>query len=70
MKSDLLKIKIAIVDDHPLVIEGLKSLLRPYEDLKVVGSFNSGEEIFGFLGKLLRVDIVLLDINLPDINGD
>ena len=68
MRSDLLKIKVAIVDDHPLVIEGLKSLLRPYDQLKVVGSFNSGKEILAFL-KNAKADIVLLDINLPDTNG-
>ena len=68
MKPDILKIKVAIVDDHPLVIEGLKSLLRSYDHIKVAGSFNSGEAILEFLEKT-EVDIVLLDINLPDVSG-
>lgn len=68
MKSDILKIKVAIVDDHPLVIEGLKSLLRSYAQIKVVGSFSSAKGVLDFL-ETSTVDIVLLDINLPDMNG-
>lgn len=68
MKSDILKIKLAIVDDHPLVIEGLKSLVKSYEYIRVVGSFASGQGILDFL-EHSKVDIVLLDINLPDMNG-
>lgn len=68
MKPDRLKIKVTIVDDHPLVIEGLRSLLKPYDHIKVIGSFDSGKGILEFL-KENSVDIVLLDINLPDING-
>ena len=68
MKPDILKIKVTIVDDHPLVIEGLKSLLKPYEHLKIVGSFGSGQGILDFLENH-QVDIVLLDIHLPDMSG-
>ena len=68
MRPDILKIKVVIVDDHQLVIEGLKSLLRPYEHIKVVASFSSGKGILEFLEKA-TVDIVLLDIKLPDMSG-
>jgi len=68
MVLSTLKIKVLIVDDHPLVIEGLKSLLREKFDIKVVSSCVNGEEALTFL-KNAVVDIVLLDINLPDMNG-
>ncbi|MEM6893206.1 MAG: response regulator transcription factor [Bacteroidota bacterium] len=68
MALSTLKIRVAIVDDHPLVVEGLKSLLRGKADIKVVYSCERGEDLLQYL-KSSDVDIVLLDINLPDING-
>lgn len=68
MALGTLKIKVMIVDDHPLVIEGLKSLLRDKADIKVINSATNGKEALDFLKKA-DVDIVLLDINLPDMNG-
>ncbi|WP_246865790.1 response regulator [Croceivirga thetidis] len=63
-----MKIKVLIVDDHPLVIEGLKSLLRGNQDIKVVESCNDGYHALQYLQNNF-VDIVLLDINLPDTSG-
>lgn len=68
MTVDTAKIKVIIVDDHPLVIEGLKSLLQSFKVIKVVGSFKLGHKALEFLKNEI-VDVVLLDINLPDING-
>jgi DNA-binding NarL/FixJ family response regulator len=63
------KIEIVIVDDHPMVIEGLKALLSNYNDtLTVTHTFTSGKEAYEYLsGGGDRV--VLMDINLPDISG-
>lgn len=58
---------IAIVDDHPIVIEGLKNLLTTETNHKII-SFTTGEQFMKYL-KTGEVDIVLLDIVLPDING-
>jgi len=68
MALSTIKIKVLIVDDHPLVIEGLKSLLSVNRDIKVLESCNNGKEALDFLEEN-QVDIVLLDINLPDMNG-
>jgi DNA-binding NarL/FixJ family response regulator len=68
MALSTIKIKVLIVDDHPLVIEGLKSLLRSNKDIQVVESCNDGKQAIEFLGNNM-VDIVLLDINLPDMSG-
>lgn len=59
---------IALVDDHPIVMEGLTKVLSARENLEVVGQFTRGEELLSFL-KETAVNIVLLDIALPDISG-
>jgi len=61
-------ITIAIVDDHPIVLEGLQKLLSDREHILVTGAFTSGGAFISFI-KTTPVDIVLLDITLPDVNG-
>jgi len=63
------KTKIAIVDDHPIVIEGLRKLLADYHSIiELSESFTNGSDFISFL-KNTTIDLVLLDITLPDING-
>ncbi|MEO6284736.1 MAG: response regulator transcription factor [Dyadobacter sp.] len=63
-----MSVKILIVDDHPMVLEGLKSLLADSEGLAVVGTASNAIDAIAFL-KNNEVDIAFLDINLPDISG-
>lgn len=58
---------IMIVDDHQLFLEGLKYLLEAYK-VNVVGSARSGKEAVT-KARVLRPDIILMDIMMPDING-
>ncbi|RKO72899.1 DNA-binding response regulator [Sphingobacterium puteale] len=61
-------IKIAITDDHPLLLEGLKNIINTHEDFEVVGMYASAVD----LSKNIASDaplVLLLDINLPDANG-
>lgn len=60
---------VVIVDDHPIVIEGLSALLQADEALQVVATFTAGQAFLSFLPGAGFIDIVLLDITLPDING-
>jgi DNA-binding NarL/FixJ family response regulator len=60
--------KAVIVDDHPLVIEGLKNLLSTIENISIKATFNKGNSLFGF-NDLSSIDILFLDVFLPDING-
>jgi DNA-binding NarL/FixJ family response regulator len=62
------KLFTAIVDDHPIVIEGLKTLLQHEENLQVIGGFCNGNDLLSYL-RINRVDLILLDITLPDISG-
>lgn len=62
------KINIVIVDDHPIVIEGLRMMLNSQPVFNVSGSFASGRETINCIQSEM-VDIVLLDITLPDANG-
>lgn len=62
------KIKIIIVDDHSLIREGLKQLLELDGDIKVVGEAGNGEECLKMLDTV-QADVVLLDINMPVMNG-
>ncbi|MDR0793191.1 MAG: response regulator transcription factor [Chitinophagaceae bacterium] len=61
-------INVAIVDDHPIVLEGLKNILSNREDIRVTGYFNTGNAALHSY-TLLNTNVLLLDINLPDING-
>ena len=62
------KIKVLVVDDHPVVREGIRSLLSSYKDIEVIGE---GENGFGTLERIeeLRPDVVLLDLKLPGADG-
>ena len=62
------KISIAIVDDHPIVLQGFRSLLENNPLYAIAGCFTTGNEFMNFLQEN-TVDIVLLDITLPDGNG-
>ncbi|MCJ7936076.1 MAG: response regulator transcription factor [Chryseobacterium sp.] len=61
-------IKVAITDDHPLLLEGLKNILGNSDTIDVVACFKSVSEMNAGLAKH-AVDILLLDINLADINS-
>lgn len=63
-----MKHKIYILDDHPIVIEGLKKVIEPQEDMQVVGSSEDANAALQQLAKL-KPDIVVLDITLKDRSG-
>lgn len=61
-------IKVLIVDDHKMVIEGMKLLLQNHSEIKVIGTALTGFEGIEKLEEL-HPDVVLLDINMPEMNG-
>ena len=60
--------KIAVTDDHQMVLQGIQTMLSETKEIKIVGLYNSGEETLSGIVKD-QPDILLLDINLPDTNG-
>jgi len=64
-----MKIKIAIADDHPLVINGLHHILGNCTDMEVIGSYPSGKELLADL-LVRQPDVLLLDISMPGQTGD
>jgi len=61
-------IKIFIVDDHEIIREGLKKILKEELDLKVVGEAQNGDEVLAKIEDV-ECDIILLDMNMPGRNG-
>lgn len=62
------KIKLLIVDDHRILVEGLNKLFDNSDTVDVIGVAYSGKECRIALRKELP-DVILLDINLPDVSG-
>ncbi len=61
-------VKVAIVDDHPMVAEGIQSLLENFDDITVVGTVTNGREAVDTLPEL-KPDVILMDLNMPEIGG-
>lgn len=61
--------RVLIVDDHPVVRAGLRAMLAQRDDIEVVGDCTNGAEALASLDAM-EVDVVLLDLNLPDTRGE
>jgi len=62
-------IKVFIVEDHEMYVEGLALLLKKQQDIDVAGTASNGATLLEKLPEL-EVDILLLDVHLPDINEE
>ena len=60
--------RILLVDDHKLLMEGIRSLLAPHSHLRVAGMAPDGKEAVG-LAATLSPDLVIMDISMPGMNG-
>lgn len=65
---DTKKIKIALIDDHKLFREGVKRILSFENSFEVVGEAGDGSEVNELVEKH-RPDVILMDINMPGVNG-
>jgi len=62
------EIRVLIADDHPVVCKGIRNLLNPAPGISVVGEATSGAQTLQMI-EGLNPDVVLLDMELPDLNG-
>lgn len=60
--------RVFIVDDHPMVVEGIRSMLMQMPEIEVAGHAMNAASCLGYFVKN-TADVVLLDINLPDQSG-
>ena len=61
-------IRILIVDDHPVVRDGLRGMLAGDPDLEVVGEASDGAEALAVV-EALRPDVILMDLRMPGMGG-
>lgn len=61
-------IRILIADDHPVFRFGLRALLSAESDIEILGEATNGQEVVT-LAASLKPDLILMDINLPKLNG-
>lgn len=63
-----MQIKVMIVDDQPLLAEGIKSVLEHDRELKIIALANDGQEALERM-RAERADVVLMDVRMPNMNG-
>jgi len=62
------RIKVLLIDNHPLVLDGLKAVLETFDHIEVCGAAGSAQ--LGLdIGKQVQPQVVLMDINMPKLSG-
>ncbi|MEH6652433.1 MAG: response regulator transcription factor [Motiliproteus sp.] len=66
--SEINKIRVLLVDDHPLVLDGIQARLTTEPGIEVVGRASNGQEALDQAARLIP-DVVLMDVSMPVMNG-
>ena len=61
-------IRVVIVDDHPMVAQGIQSVLEDHDSIDVVGTLGNGRAVIEQL-HVLDPDVILMDLNMPGMGG-
>ncbi len=62
------RIRILLVDDHPVVRQGLRKILSTFDEIAIAGEACSGREAIE-VAREIKPDVVLMDISMPEMNG-
>lgn len=62
------QIRLLLVDDHTVLLDGLEAVLQVYDDIKVIGKASSGKQAISICEKL-SPDIILMDLVMPEMDG-
>jgi DNA-binding NarL/FixJ family response regulator len=66
--SEKEKVSIIVVDDHPMILAGLKAMIDSIEDLEVIATSDDGAKAVDLILEM-KPDVALLDVRLPELNG-
>ncbi|WP_299041392.1 response regulator transcription factor [uncultured Tateyamaria sp.] len=61
-------IRVLIVDDHPMVAQGIQSVLEDHDGIAVVGTLGNGRSVIDQLDRF-DPDVILMDLNMPEMGG-
>jgi len=61
-------VRVLIADDHPMVAQGIQSVLEDHDGIKVVGTLGNGRAVLDQLNGL-SPDVILMDLNMPEMGG-
>ena len=61
-------VRVLVADDHPVFRYGMRAILGAEPDTELIGEATNGEEAIALTAEL-RPDVVLMDINMPGVNG-
>ncbi len=61
-------IELIIVDDHPLILEGMQAILADHSDILIKGVANNGIKLLQLM-ESVTCDVIIMDINMPDMDG-
>lgn len=62
------KIRIVLVDDHQMLIDGLKAILSSFKNIEIVKTYTNGNQLLNEF-ESLKIDLILTDISMPQIDG-
>lgn len=66
-----MKYSLMIVDDHPIVREGLKTVIESYDDLQIIAMASDGEDAINQLKRMEKLpDLIIVDLLMPKIDGE
>jgi DNA-binding NarL/FixJ family response regulator len=68
MNTEATPLRVVVVDDHPIVRDGLRSLLSSIDDIELVGEAGTGEDAIALVDAT-KPDVVIMDIEMPGMGG-